>query len=156
MRLKIGIPARPSSSRPRPKRGGKPTVREYAFVDVRSLIPAYKAMLAPMLHDQKLGEESELGILMIDAPVVGSRNAGVLLPWTVFVKPIWLRWVVQGHGAGFGLQSEVPPDQIYGQIPVWPDEFFEFLGAIVESGKKFEWQRSPKGYLALQQSQSHA
>lgn len=132
------------------------SAREYAFVVIGTLVPAYKTILAPMLQDQNLGDGSEVGILMIGLPMNGSEMVERETPWTVFVKPTWLKWVVQGQCAGFGLPDEVPPDQIYGQIPGWPDEFFEFLAAIVQTGTTFEWQRTQTGHLILAQRLTRA
>jgi hypothetical protein len=152
VRLLIGIPRKAASSQP----AVLSIAREYAFVVIRALTPAYKAILTPMLQDRNLGDDSEVGILMSGSPMNGPEMAERETPWTVFVKPAWLKWVLQGHGAGFGLPGEVPPDQIYGQIPGWPDEFFEFLAAIVETGTTFEWQRTLARYLVLAQRPSRA
>jgi hypothetical protein len=147
MRAVIGIPRNVSP----PAGPAQSTPREFAFVVVGALVPAYKAVLAPMLQDRNLGDNSELGILMIGSPVNGREEAAGETPWTVFVEPNWLKWVLKGQGAGFGLPGEVPPRQIYGKIPEWPDNFLQFLAAIVETGTSFEWQRTRNGYLALAQ-----
>ncbi|MDP9791021.1 hypothetical protein [Agrobacterium tumefaciens] len=109
------------------------------------------AVLGPMLQDQNLGEDNEVGILMVGSSTDDLRFADREPPWTLFVKPVWLKWVVQGQSAGFGVRGEVPSDQIYGQIPAWPDGFFDFLSAIIMTGKTFAWQRSRKGFMVLSQ-----
>lgn len=147
IRSKLGMPRNAAWSAP----GGQSTVREYAFVRVRSLTQAYKAVLGPMLQDQNLGEDNEVGILMVGSSIDDLRFADREPPWTLFVKPVWLKWVVQGQSAGFSVRGEVPSDQIYGQIPAWPDGFFDFLSAIIMTGKTFAWQRSRKGFLVLSQ-----
>ncbi|WP_143272981.1 hypothetical protein [Azospirillum palustre] len=152
VRNSIGVPRNSASIQP----VTSSIAQEYAFVIIRTLTPVYKSILTPMLQDQNIGDDSEVGILMIGSPMSGPLKAERQIPWTVFVKPAWLRWVLQGHAAGFGLPSEVPPDQIYGKIPAWPDEFFEFLSAIVKTGTEFEWQRTSSGYLALAQRPSRA
>lgn len=127
------------------------TPREYAFAMTRDLVPAYKGSLRPMLSDQNLGEESELGILMVGSPMSERRNKNSQPRWTVFVKPDWLRWIIAGKKSGFSPAPEIPPDQIYGRVPGWPDEFFELLAAIVATGTSFQWHRSPQGYPVLAQ-----
>jgi hypothetical protein len=128
------------------------TPREYAFATIRDLVPAYKQFITPMLNDQNLDEGSELGILMVGSPVRKRRNKNSQAPWTVFVKPDWLRWILAGQKAGFRPAPEVPPDQIFGQVPEWPDKFFDLLERIVATGTSFEWQRkSPRGQLILTQ-----
>ena len=127
------------------------TPREYAFAMIRDLAPAYKEFLTPMLSDQNLGEESELGILMVGSPMSERRNKNRQAQWTVFVKPDWLRWILAGKESGFRPAQEISPDQIFGQVPGWPDDFFELLAAIVATGTSFQWQRSPQGYLILTQ-----
>lgn len=143
----LGMPGSVALSAP----AAQLTVKEYAFVRIRSLAPAYKAVLGPMLDDQNLEENNEVGILMVGSSMDDPQLADREPPWTLFVKPIWLKWVVQGQSAGFGLRGEVPSDQIYGQIPAWPDGFFDFLSAMVLTGTTFGWQRSPMGYLVLSQ-----
>jgi hypothetical protein len=128
--------------------------REYAFVMIRDLAPTYKEFLTPMLSDQNLGEESELGILMVGSPMSERRNKNRQAQWTVFVKPDWLRWILAGQESGFRPAQEIPPDQTFGQVPGWPDHFFELLAAIVASGTSFQWQRSPLGHLILSQLRS--
>lgn len=152
VRRLIGIPRKVASS----QLAAPSIAREYAFVVIRELTPVYKAILTPMLQDRNLEDHSEVGILMIGSPMSDQKIAERETPWTVFVKPAWLKWALQGQGAGFGLPGEVPPDQIYGQIPCWPDEFFEFLAAIVKSRSTFEWQRTLAGYLILAQRPTRA
>lgn len=38
--------------------------REYAFVSVSALVDAYKTVLAPLLRDRNLSDQSMLGVLM--------------------------------------------------------------------------------------------
>jgi hypothetical protein len=100
-----------------------------------------------MLRDKNLSDESKLGLLLC-----GEREGtGKNIPWTVFVKPEWLQWFVSGKVAGFSTIIQVPPDVIYGQMPAWPDTFFNFLAAIVLSKRTFAWQRHSGGYLILSQ-----
>lgn len=127
------------------------TPREYAFVMIRDLVPAYKEFLTPMISDRRLGRGSELGILMVGSPISEQLNKDRQPRWTVFVKPDWLRWIVAGERSGFPPAPEVPADQILGQVPGWPDDFFSLLEAIVATGTSFQWQRSPQGYLILAQ-----
>jgi hypothetical protein len=144
----IGIPQRalpPKSIRP------GPTPLEYAFVMIRDLVSAYKEFLRPMVGDQNLGEESELGILMVGSRLSGPPDKNQHGKCTVFVKPDWLRWILAGKESGFPPASEVPPDQILGRVPGWPDEFFDLLEDIVATGISFQWQRSPEGYFVLAQ-----
>jgi hypothetical protein len=104
-----------------------------------------------MLNDQNLDEGSELGILMVGSPVSERRNKNRQTPWTVFVKPDWLRWILASKESGFPPAPEIPPDQIFGQVPGWPDGFFELLTAMVATGTSFQRQRSPQGHLILAQ-----
>jgi hypothetical protein len=55
---------------------------EYAFVVIRALAPAYKAILASMLQDRNLGDDSEVGILMIGSPTNGTEMAERETLWT--------------------------------------------------------------------------
>ena len=116
---------------------------------IRDLVPAYRKFLTPMLSDQNLGEGSELGILMVGSPMSERQNKNSQAPWTVFVKPDWLRWILAGKESGFPPAPEIPPDQILGQVPGWPDEFFELLEAMIATGTSFQWQRSPQGHLIV-------
>jgi hypothetical protein len=118
---------------------------------IRDLAPAYKEFLTPMLSDQNPGEESELGVLMVGSPVSERQHKSRQAPWTMFVKPDWLRWILAGKESGFPPAPGIPPDQIFGQVPGWPDGFFELLAVIVATGTSFQWQRSPRGYLILAQ-----
>jgi hypothetical protein len=126
--------------------------REFAFIHVRALIPPYKSVLGPMLLDRGLTEDTELGILMSEYDLEGSGGHRKKMPWTVFVKADWLRWFLNGESSGYNIAREVPPEQIYGVMPAWPDSFFEFLEAIVQTNTTFEWRRHPDGYLVLSQS----
>jgi len=135
--------------------GASNEVQEYGFAVVGELVPAYRAILGPMLADKVLTDKSELGVLMCGSPMAdGSRIGGA--PWTVFVQPDWLRWVLAGKSAKFTINGEVPPEHIYGKIPAWPDDFFEFLTALVKAKVTFAWRRSPHGYLALSQEPRRA
>lgn len=120
-------------------------ITEYAFGVVGTFIEAYASVLTPMLKDKQLADGAEIGLLLC-----GEREGtGDDIPWTVFVKPEWLRWFIAG--ADFKTTIQVPHEVIYGQMPAWPDTFFEFLAAIVMSKCPFAWQRHPGGYLMLSQ-----
>ncbi|MBN1227638.1 MAG: hypothetical protein JXA79_11655 [Deltaproteobacteria bacterium] len=106
------------------------TPYEYAFLPVRSMIGAYKSVLTPLLHDRGLTEESELGILMCGSPPEHHSEPNYETPWTVFVNADWLRWLLDGQKAGYKTAPEIPAEHIYGQIPAWPDSFFEFLRVL--------------------------
>jgi hypothetical protein len=125
--------------------------REWAFVFVRELAVVYREFLGPMLWDRKLTEDVELGVLMCGSPPEESRTHNRQATWTVFVRAEWLRWILTGQSSGFCLPSEIPPEQIYAKIPGWPDGFFEFLKAMLQTGTTFEWKRSSKGFLVLAQ-----
>lgn len=127
------------------------TPREFAFAFVRELIPAYRAILEPMLRFHELKGNAELGLLMCGVPLEPSWTKNRQTPWTVFVRAEWLRWILSGQSAGFPLAQEIPPKQIYGQIPGWPDTFLEFLQAMVQTNTTFQWRRSAKGFLILAQ-----
>jgi hypothetical protein len=73
-----------------------------------------------------------------------------ILPWTVFVRPGWLRGAIAGN-LETGPDGAIPERAIYGRVPGWSDEFLEFLEAIVRTGVTFRWQRTPQGHLALAQ-----
>jgi hypothetical protein len=124
---------------------------EFAFAFVRELIPAYRAILEPMLRFHELKGNSELGLLMCGEPPEQSSKKNRQTPWTVFVKAEWLRWILSGQSAGFPLAQRIPSEQIYGQIPGWPDTFLEFLQAMVQTNTTFQWRRSAKGFLILAQ-----
>ena len=123
--------------------------QEYWFLRVRDMLPAYRAFLRPMLEDARLGEGAEVGILMTSLPAVRGPD-GARLPWTVFVNPDWLRGAMAGKGET-GKDGSIPDNAIYGRVPGWPDEFLEFLEAIVQTGATLRWQRTPQGHLALGQ-----
>jgi hypothetical protein len=125
--------------------------REYGFLPIGILIEPYKSVLAPMLHDKGLGKDSELGVLMCGSPPEDDDSPDYETPWTAFVNADWLHWYLNGQTAGYRAAQKVPSEQIYGQIPAWPDTFFEFLAAIVLSNMTFKWQRHPDGYLVLAQ-----
>jgi hypothetical protein len=133
------------------QRVGSLTPREYAFVHVRALSVAYKGLVLPILEDRGLPDDSELGILICGDALEGGVIQHGEPPWTVFVQAAWLRWTLQGQTLGVEPPTQVPPEQVYGQIPAWPDSFFELLAAIVETNMTFEWQRHPDGYLVLSQ-----
>lgn len=124
---------------------------EFAFAFVRDLIPAYRAILEPMLRFHGLKGNAELGLLMCGEPPEQSWTKNRQAPWTVFVKAEWLRWILSGQSAGFPLAQEIPSEQIYGQIPGWPDTFLEFLQAMVQTNTTFQWRPSAKGFLILAQ-----
>lgn len=123
--------------------------QEFAFLRVRDMLPAYRAFLQPMLADGRLGEDAELGLLMTSLPAARGPG-GSRLPWTVFVHPAWLRKAIAGK-AETGPDGSIPDKAIYGRVPGWPDEFLEFLEAIVLTGATFRWRRTPQGHLALGQ-----
>ena len=130
--------------------------REYGFVSVSALIDAYRTVLDPMLQDRGLSNQSTLGVLMCTQQS-SSGQPDLEVEWTTFVDYQWLDWVVKGHQAGYGLQADIPHDKIHGQIPAWPDSFFEFLQAMVITETTFRWQRHIDGYLVLgQQSAAKA
>jgi len=150
MLLEIGVPRAVTDltvmNPPEPGR----TITAYGFLRVRDMVPAYRAFLQPILDDKKLSEDSQLGALMWLLPTArGSRGARA--PWTIFVKPACLRRVAAGGSRTAFSGGEIPPGAIFGRVPGWPDEFFEFLAAVVQTGSVFRWQRTPQGYLALTQ-----
>jgi hypothetical protein len=112
---------------------------EFAFIHVRALNAPYTSILGPMLLDCGLTEDTELGLLMCEADSEDGGVRRMTVPWTVFVKADWLRWVLAGKSSGYSIAREISPEQIYGQIPAWPDTFFEFLEAIVQTNTTFEW-----------------
>jgi hypothetical protein len=126
--------------------------RGFAFIHVRALSEPYKSVLRPMLLDRGLNEDTELGILMCEYDSDDSGGWHKDVPWTVFVKADWLRWVLSGKTFGYNIARDITPEQIYGQMPAWPDSFVEFLEAIVRTNITFEWRRHPGGYLVLSQS----
>lgn len=129
--------------------------REYAFVAVSSLVDAYKTVLGPMLQDRGLSDQSMLGVLMCTQQ--SSRGQPDLeVQWTTFVDNEWLDWIVKGNQLGYGLPADIPHDKVHGQIPAWPDSFFEFLQAMVITETTFCWQRHVAGYLVLGQQEPRA
>lgn len=124
--------------------------REYAFVSVSALVDAYKTVLAPMLQDRGLSNQSMLGVLMCTQEPP-SGQPGYKVDWTTFVDNEWLDWVLKGHQSGYALPADIPPDKIHGRIPAWPDSFFEFLQALVLTNTTFTWRRHADGYLVLSQ-----
>ena len=76
--------------------------------------------------------------------------------WTTFVDNEWLDWIVKGNQLGYGLPADIPHDKVHGQIPAWPDSFFEFLQAMVITETTFRWQRHVAGYLVLGQQEPRA
>lgn len=127
------------------------TPREYAFANVRELIEPYRNFLSFMLKEQKLTEESEMGILMCGSPPECSSQPDYETPCTAFVNADWLRWHLSSKEKGFETAQEVSPRQIYGVIPAWPDSFYEFLQALVQTNTTFKWQWHQNGYLVLAQ-----
>ena len=128
------------------------TPREFAFIHVRALSAPYRSVLGPMLLDRGLGEDTELGILMCEYDSEDIAGQHHKVPLTVFVKANWLRWLISGKSSGYDIARGIAPEQIHGQMPAWPDTFFEFLEAIVQTNTTFEWRRHPDGYLVLSQS----
>jgi hypothetical protein len=124
--------------------------REYAFMPVSELVGAYKTVLGPMLQDRGLSDQSTLGVLLCTRNS-SSGQPDLEVQWTTFVDNKWLDWFVQGHQSGYGLLADVPPDKIHGQIPAWPDSFFELLQAMVITETTLHWQRHDDGYLVLSQ-----
>jgi hypothetical protein len=116
-------------------------IREFAFLQVRALVTPYRSVLRPMLLDCGLTGNTELGFLMCEAVSEGDGRRHRKVPWTVFVKAGWLRWFLEGQSLGYKTVKQVPPEQIYGVMPGWPDSFFELLQAIVETNTTLEWRR---------------
>jgi hypothetical protein len=106
-----------------------------------------------MIRDCELEEEDQVGILMCGTPPDEAQAGIAETPWTVFVDPEWLQWYLDGRSSGFETDREVPTEQIYGQIPAWPDSFFDFLEAMVRTDTTFEWNRHSNGYLILSQQE---
>ena len=124
--LEAGVPGRT---------GSRSSIISNMLVTIRDLVPAYKQFITPMLNDQNLDEGSELGVLMVGSPV--RRNKNSQAPWTVFVKPDWLRWVLAGENSGFRPAPEIPPDQIFGQVPGWPDNSSSYLQKSLPLERRF-------------------
>ena len=125
------------------------TPREYAFLPISSLNVQYKAFLAPILDVSELSEGDELGVLLCGSPPEDMHSSESETPWTVFVKTKWLKWCLDAAAQNFEISSDVPPEQILGVVPCWPDSFFEFLSAIVQTGATFSWHQHEHGYLQL-------
>jgi hypothetical protein len=131
---------------------GTGAVRRGAFIHVSNLHPSYRQFIAPILDEHCITDSEELGILMVGDPSQASAGTRSRVPpWTLFVRPKWLRWLVEGQNAGFWQPGKVPAEQILGQVPGWPDSFWEFLEALSLAKAEFFWQRSPKGYPILSQ-----
>jgi len=146
----IGV-ARKRVAMAAPARGESGIVaQEFGFLRVGDLLPAYRAFLKPILDDHHLGDTTELGVLMCSLPTVHGPD-GARLPWTVLVRPDWLRQALAEQSKALGSKGEIPDKAIYGRVPGWPDEFLEFFAAIVQTGVTFRWQRTPQGHLALGQ-----
>lgn len=137
----------PEASRRHAPSGIEP--REFGFAPVGALVEPYKTFIKPILEDKKLADGDELGLLLCGSPPEESHNPDRRTPWTVFVNAAWLRWFLQGQAVGYRSEMVVPPTQVYGQVPAWPDAFFEFLTAMVEAETTFFWRRHPGGYLVL-------
>jgi hypothetical protein len=129
------------------------TPREYAFTTIGDLGEVYRSVISPMIRDCELEEEDQVGILMCGTPPDEAQAGIAETPWTVFVDPEWLQWYLDGRSSGFETDREVPTEQIYGQIPAWPDSFFDFLEAMVRTDTTFEWNRHSNGYLILSQQE---
>ena len=143
----LGVPKRRTVNQPRHVSHSQ----EYAFVFVRDFVPTYKAILAPMLHDKHLTDHAELGVLMCGSPPKAKRSRNRQTPWTVFVNADWLRWILKGLTGGYPIPTQIPPNYVYGQIPAWPDSFYEFLEAMVRTETTFKWRRNKQGFLVLAQ-----
>ena len=132
------------------------TPREYAFLPVAQIDEPYKSFISPVLIDKKITDDMTLGVLMcgssLDEPDSPERQP----QWTVFVDAEWLRWRLDGVRAGYDIDPKVSPKFIYGQLPGWPDSFFEFLEAIVRTNTTFAWTRHRDGYLVLAQQTLHS
>ncbi|MEK6153892.1 hypothetical protein WIW50_11555 [Flavobacteriaceae bacterium 3-367] len=126
-------------------------IQEYAFLKVGLFDLTYRNVIAPILNDKGLTDDFELGILMCSSGNEDSLDNGHGVPWTVFVNATWLKWYLNGQTAGYKIAREVPKEQIYGRIPAWPDNFYEFLSAIVRSNSTFKWKRHSNDYLVLTQ-----
>jgi hypothetical protein len=148
----IGIPGLPLARATKSHETSLIKPREFAFIHVRALIPPYKGVLGAMLLDRGLTDDTEMGILMCEGDTGGGGGRRRKMPWTVFVKADWLRWFLDGQSSGYNVAREVPPEQVYGQMPAWPDSFFEFMEAVVETNTTLEWRRHSDGYLVLSQS----
>jgi len=130
--------------------------REFGFVVVGDLNEAYKRFIAPIILDKNLNDSTIMGVLLCRSSNNGSSEAKTGTKWTVFVNYEWLQWFLKGQSLGFKSIQEVPSEQIYGQIPGWPDTFFEFLAAMVQTNTTFEYKRKKDGYLVLAQKTIHA
>jgi hypothetical protein len=124
-------------------------VRECAFATVGTLESPYRTVIDPILKDRVVSDEDQIGLLLCGTSPdeYGEQYQGT--PWTLFVKSDWLHWVLAGQSSGYQTNSVIPKEQILGQIPAWPESFFEFLHAIVLADATFQWRRHPDGYLVL-------
>lgn len=127
------------------------TPKEYSFIAVEDLNDSYRSLIDPILKDKGLNDNSVLGVLMCGpSPEQIDKNENDT-PWTVFVNDMWLKWLLKGQASGFKVAQDISNENIYGQIPCWPDNYLEFLTAIVKTKTTFEWKRHENGYLGLSQ-----
>ena len=127
------------------------TPSEYAFLPVAQIAQPYKSFISPVLIDKKLTDDMTLGVLMCGSSLDEPDSPEHRPQWTVFVDAKWLQWTLDGKKAGYDMNPNVSPKFIYGRIPAWPDSFFEFLEAIVQTDTTFAWTRHRDGYLVLAQ-----
>jgi len=127
------------------------TPREYAFIGVKDLMDEYREFIDPILQYNKLDNDTELGVLLCGSDIDKAASSSFKAPWTIFVNANWLRWHLDAQNAGYKTVEDVDTKQVYGQIPGWPDSFFEFLTAIVKSNMTFKWQVDDAGILKLTQ-----
>jgi hypothetical protein len=120
---------------------------EFSFIKLNELETAYIEFISPIIQHKNLCSSSTVGILMCEK-VTSSCN----LKYTFFVSGKWLKWYLDGQNQGFNKGINIPVEQIYGRVPSWPDSFFEFLEAIVESKATFKWEEERDGYLGLHQA----
>ncbi|MCD0478898.1 hypothetical protein LPB90_10545 [Chryseobacterium sp. LC2016-29] len=123
------------------------SIREYAFINIGELIEPYREFIKPILQDKNLKDNSDIGVLMCGS--LDNEPA-----WTFFVDQTCLRWLVEGSISGFNIGKNFPSEKILGQIPGWPDDFFEFLEAIVHTKTRFIWKKSENDYLVLAQTKN--
>jgi|GEM_PF-2283435 len=151
MLQEIGVATKQVMKATAARKGPEKVAQEFGFLRVGDMLPAYRTFLQPMLEDQRLTKDDELGILMTSLPAVRGPD-GSRVPWTVFVHPEWLRDAIAGKSET-APNGAIPERAIYGRVPGWPDEFLEFLEAIVRTGVTFRWERTPQGHLALEQTE---
>ena len=121
--------------------------KEFAFVQVNELKDAYFEFILPILHHKNLAKSDSLGVLMCH-----KVTQEFDLDYTVFVSADWLKWYLEGQKHDFSRGIKVPPKFIYGQVPSWPDTFFEFLQAMVNTKTSFTWEMHRDDFLTLTQA----